>query len=187
MRYRPFFQRAHSPELTAGDRTQCVISVSTEFREGEKKKKKSLPKGKGCLKSSCGRKTWARGEGCEDPKLRKVWPVPSHISFLFSSTSFLSALLGLMALGGAFCIQPEARGSPPRQFCDPHLVCSGPSGGHSGGTFTELLARQLFWGLKEAPWALQPVKIVASFTIPANMSMLWSLVAAFYNSIFKMY
>lgn len=152
MRYRPFFQRAHSPELTAGDRTQCVISVSTEFREGGgKKKKKSLPEGKGCLKSSCGRKTWARGEGCEDPKLRKGWPVNSCISFLFSSASFLSALLGLMALGGAFCIQPEARGSPPRQLCDPHLVCSGPSGGHSGGTFAEPLARQLFWGLKEAP------------------------------------
>lgn len=46
MRYRPFFQRAHSPELTAGDRTQCVISVSTEFREGEKKKKRVCPRAK---------------------------------------------------------------------------------------------------------------------------------------------
>jgi hypothetical protein len=31
------------------------------------------------------------------------------------------------------------------------------------------------------------VKTVASFTILANVSMLWSLVPAFYNSIFKMY
>lgn len=132
------------------------------------------------------RKTRSGDERCKKSKLRKcgqslfpsslfsVWPGSFHFYW------------GLSILVDTFNMYPKVCWFPPCQL-SPHLVCSGPSKRHSGGRHADPLPCQLSWRLKEAPRALQPAKIVASFTILANMSMLWSLVAAFYNSIYKMY
>lgn len=128
------------------------------------------------------RKTGAGDKTHKESKLRK------HSQYLLMSHSFWSGLgssvvlLLWLVLSASIlkCIGTSC------QLCSLHLVCSSPRR-HSWGMCAEPLPCQLFWGLKEVPWALQPAKIVASFTILANMSTLWSLVAAFYNSIFKMY
>ena len=57
----------------------------------------------------------------------------------------------------------------------------------SGRNACWTLSSSIVLETERGSWTLQPVKTVASFTILANVSMLWSLVPAFYNSIFKMY
>lgn len=144
---------------------------------------------RGYLYSLSGKRMWAGGELYKGQSPGRVACPSSWASFAFVLGLVSSSTPGLLTpVGDCFYSRPLLTNSVPfLHTCSPTPGKFRPVPETLERMLAGPLPPQLFWRLKEAPWTLQPVKTVASFTILANMSMLWSLVAAFYNSIFKMY
>lgn len=136
----------------------------------QKRKKSQVYLGRGCHKSS----QWEEDQG-RRWEMQEIKAPESVVSLSFHLVYFQFGLVPFSSAGDYF--SRYFKSLVPSCQLSPHLVCSGPSKRHSGGgrhvTLFLVSCPEDGKRLHELP---QPAKIVASFTILANMSTLWSLV-----------